>query len=236
MTALEIAGLRAWYGRSQILHGVDLRVPAATVLGLLGRNGSGRTTLLKSVLKLTQTQGAVRFDGRDLAALRTHEIARLGIGYVPEDRAIFPDLTVRENLAMGTPGAAPQWQGPAWTVDEFYERFPNLAARDGVPAGALSGGEQQMLTIARTLMGRPRLVMIDEPTEGLSQRMVEQVRSLLLDIAGRSVSILLVEQKLTIIPDVCSAIAVMGHGRTVFAGTLAEFRARPEIAAEWLEI
>jgi branched-chain amino acid transport system ATP-binding protein len=235
------SGIVAGYGQSQVLQGASIRVDAGETVGLLGRNGSGRSTFLKAVMKLLPSSGTISLNGKALERAKTHEISRAGIGYVPEDRAIFPDLSVRENLSVGLPqsgqtrGAAAARAKP-WTDDEFFELFPNLKRRANVAGGALSGGEQQMLTICRALMGQPALLLVDEPTEGLSLSMVDQVAELLKEVAKRGVAVLLVEQKLTIALGLCDRINVMGHGRIVFDGTVDEFGDNPGVRAEWLEV
>ncbi|MBP0592273.1 ABC transporter ATP-binding protein [Paraburkholderia sp. LEh10] len=235
------SGIVAGYGQSQVLQGASLRIEAGETVGLLGRNGSGRSTFLKAVMKLLPSQGAISLNGMPLERAKTHEVSRAGIGYVPEDRAIFPDLTVRENLSVGLPqsgrtkASAPLRSQP-WTEEEFFELFPNLKRRANVAGGALSGGEQQMLTICRALMGQPSLLLVDEPTEGLSLSMVDQVAELLKEVARRGVAVLLVEQKLTIALGLCDRINVMGHGRIVFDGSVEEFGDSPGVRAEWLEV
>jgi len=230
---LEVRGLHAWYGKSHILQGVDLDVRSGEIVSLLGRNGVGRSTTVKSIMGQVVAKGAVRFRGEELVGQRPHEIARRGLGYVPEDRAIFPDLTVRQNLALGRKslrGAA------TFTEDNAYAMFPRLKERADTPGGVLSGGEQQMLTLCRTLMGDPKLVMVDEPTEGLAPKIVELVAQFLLAIRDRGIPILLVEQKLDIALDISERVYVLGHGKTVFEGTPAELRSRGDIRKEWLEV
>jgi branched-chain amino acid transport system ATP-binding protein len=229
---LEVRDLHAYYGKSHILHGVTLIVGEGEIVGLLGRNGVGRSTTCKAIMGLVSPQGAVRYRDRDIAG-RPNAIARLGIGYVPEDRQIFPTLTVRQNLALGLKRAG---RFGRWTFDDVFTLFPNLAGRQNNRAGVLSGGEQQMLTICRTLMGDPDLVLIDEPTEGLAPMLVEQVAQLLGEIAGRGVAILLVEQKLTVALRISRRIYVMGHGRVVFDGAPAQLQADAAICREWLEV
>lgn len=230
---LEVRGLHAFYGQSHILHGVDLDVREGEIVSLLGRNGVGRSTLCKAVMGLVPPRGQVLFRGRDLAGMRSDMIAKAGLGYVPEDRQVFPTLTVRQNLELGLKRAG---RFGRWTFDDVFRLFPNLAARQGNPAGVLSGGEQQMLTMCRTLMGDPDLVLIDEPTEGLAPRLVEQVGVLLSEIASRGVAILLVEQKLTIALKISGRLYVMGHGQIVFEGTPADLAAAPGVRTEWLEV
>ena len=230
---LEVRDLHALYGKSHILQGVDLDVRSGEIVSLLGRNGVGRSTTVKSIMGQVTARGAVRFLGEELVGRRPHDIARRGMGYVPEDRAIFPSLTVRQNLVLGQKGAR---EGGRWSMRDMFEIFPRLEERADVPAGVLSGGEQQMLTICRTLMGDPELIMVDEPTEGLSPQMVERVGALLTQIAGRGVAILLVEQKLTIALAISKRLYVMGHGRIVFEGTPADLRANAGVRKEWLEV
>jgi branched-chain amino acid transport system ATP-binding protein len=230
---LEIAELHAYYGKSHVLQGVDLDVGAGEIVALLGRNGVGRSTTCKAIMGLVRAQGSINYRGREMVGMRTDEIAHLGLGYVPEDRQIFPTLTVRQNLELGLKRKG---QFGRWTYDDMFERFPNLRERQHNAAGVLSGGEQQMLTICRTLMGDPDLIIVDEPTEGLAPRLVEEVASLLAEVARRGIAILLVEQKLTIALDLSRSIYVMGHGRIVFEGTPADFLAAPSVQQQWLEV
>jgi branched-chain amino acid transport system ATP-binding protein len=230
---LEVHDLHAYYGQSHILHGVDLSVNEGEIVSLLGRNGVGRSTTCKAIMGLVPPQGVVRYRGRDIAGLRADLVARAGIGYVPEDRQIFPTLTVRQNLELGLKRAG---RFGRWTFDDVFRLFPNLAERQTTSAGVLSGGEQQMLTMCRTLMGDPDLILIDEPTEGLAPRLVEQVGTLLSEIAGRGVAILLVEQKLTISLRISQRLYVMGHGQIVFDGTPEALAANGDVRREWLEV
>jgi len=230
---LAVHDLHAFYGKSHILQGVDLRVGQGEIVGLLGRNGVGRSTTCKAIMGLVDPVGTVRYRGRDIAGLRANLVARAGIGYVPEDRQVFPTLTVRQNLMLGLKRAG---RFGRWNFDDVFRLFPNLAERQGNPAGVLSGGEQQMLTMCRTLMGDPDLVIIDEPTEGLAPKLVEQVGTLLDEIAKRGTAILLVEQKLTIALKISRRLYVMGHGRIVFEGTPAELAANAGVRKEWLEV
>ena len=230
---LTLRDLQAWYGKAQILHGVALDVGAGECVSLVGRNGVGRSTTLKAVMGLVQATGSVRFRDAELIGRRTAAIAQLGVGYVPENRDVFPTLTVRENLVLGEKrGRA----SPRWTMDDLYALFPRLAERADTAAGVLSGGEQQMLTLCRTLMGDPDLVMVDEPTEGLAPKVVEQVAALFAEIKRRGVAILLVEQRLTIALELSERLYVMGHGRIVFEGTPASLRADAAVRREWLEV
>jgi branched-chain amino acid transport system ATP-binding protein len=230
---LEVDDLQAYYGKSHILHGVTFRVEEGEIVGLLGRNGVGRSTTIKAIMGDVSPQGSIRFRGEEIAGLKPHQTARKGLGYVPETRDIFPGLTVKQNLQLGEkPGKV----GGRWTMEGMFGMFPQLKERADTRAGFLSGGEQQMLTICRTLMGDPDLVMIDEPTEGLSPMMVQHVGRLLEEIAKRGVAILLVEQKLTIALKISHRLYVMGHGRIVFEGTPAELSAAAAIRKEWLEV
>jgi branched-chain amino acid transport system ATP-binding protein len=231
--SLAVNNLHAYYGQSHILHGVDMNVNDGEIVSLLGRNGVGRSTTCKAIMGLVAAQGTMRYRDRDIAGLRPDQVARCGIGYVPEDRQIFPTLSVRQNLEMGLKQSK---KFGRWNFDDVFRMFPNLAARQNVSASVLSGGEQQMLTMCRTLMGDPDLILIDEPTEGLAPKLVEQVGELLAEIARRGVAILLVEQKLAIALKICARLYVMGHGRIVFHGTPAELAANPAVRQEWLEV
>ena len=230
---LAVRDLHAFYGKSHILQGVDLRVHEGEIVSLLGRNGVGRSTTCKAIMGLVPPVGEVVFKGKDIAGVRSDLIAHLGIGYVPEDRQIFPTLTVRQNLELGLKRTG---RFGRWTFNDVFRLFPNLEERQANVAGVLSGGEQQMLTICRTLMGDPDLVIIDEPTEGLAPMLVMQVGDLLGEIARRGVSILLVEQKLTIALRISRRVYVMGHGRIVFEGTPAELAANDAVRKEQLEV
>jgi branched-chain amino acid transport system ATP-binding protein len=230
---LEVRDLHAYYGKSHILQGVDMHVGSGEVVSLLGRNGVGRSTTVKAIMGEVAPRGSIRFKGQEIAGLPSYRIARLGLGYVPENRDIFPTLTVRQNLLMGVKD--PRRPGK-WKLDDMLSMFPNLASRADTAAGVLSGGEKQMLTICRTLMGDPDLVMIDEPTEGLAPLIVQQVGDLIADIASRGLAILLVEQKLSIALRISHRLYVMGHGRMVFEGTPAELKANAAVRKEWLEV
>jgi branched-chain amino acid transport system ATP-binding protein len=233
MALLEVSGLNAYYGKSHILQGVDFHVGEGEIVSLLGRNGVGRSTTIKAIMGDVPPHGSIKFKGREIAGLKPHQVARLGLGYVPENRDIFPSLTVRQNLLLGQKSAR---QTGRWAMEDMFKIFPRLEERADTSAGVLSGGEQQMLTMCRTLMGDPDLVMIDEPTEGLAPMMVELVGKLLGEIAGRGISILLVEQKLTIALKISHRLYVMGHGRIVFEGTPAAFAADTRVRQEWLEV
>lgn len=230
---LEVRDLHAYYGKSHILQGVDLKIAAGEVVSLLGRNGVGRSTTVKAIMGEVAPQGTIRFKGRDIAGLPSYKIAHCGLGYVPEHRDIFPGLTVRQNLVLGIKNIR---RPGKWRLENMLEMFPNLAARADTPAGVLSGGEKQMLTICRTLMGDPELIMIDEPTEGLAPLIVQQVGDLIARIAAAGVAILLVEQKLSIALRISHRVYVMGHGRIVFEGTPAELKANDAVRKEWLEV
>jgi branched-chain amino acid transport system ATP-binding protein len=229
---LEVRDLHAYYGKSHILHGVSFDVNDGEIVALLGRNGVGRSTTIKAIMGDVPPHGSIRFRGEELAGLPPHLVARRGLGYVPENRDIFPGLTVRENLVLGMKSTRPG----KWTFDDVFALFPVLRERLDTPGGVLSGGEQQMLTMCRTLMGDPALLMVDEPTEGLAPRMVDLVADLLQQVARRGVSILLVEQKLTIALRISHRLYVMGHGRIVFEGTPGDLRANAAVRKEWLEV
>lgn len=230
---LEVSDLHAYYGLSHILHGANLHVNRGEIVSLLGRNGVGRSTTCKAVMGLVTATGQVRYNGQQILGLRPDEISKVGIGYVPEDRQIFPTLTVQQNLELGQRRAR---KFGRWTFEDVYRLFPNLEQRKATEAGFLSGGEQQMLTMCRTLMGDPDLILIDEPTEGLAPKLVEQIGSLLGEITRRGVSILLVEQKLTIALSISSRLYVMGHGQIVFEGSPADLKANDGVRKEWLEV
>ena len=230
---LEVKGLNAYYGKSHILQGVDFGVGEGEIVALLGRNGVGRSTTCKAIMGLVPPAGEISFRDRRISGLRPDQIARLGLGYVPEDRQVFPTLSVHQNLELGVKRAG---ENGRWSFDDMYRLFPNLSVRRANLAGVLSGGEQQMLTMCRTLMGDPDLVIIDEPTEGLAPKLIEQVAILLDEIARRGVAILLVEQKLTIALKIARRLMVMGHGRIVFEGTPAELKSSDAVRREWLEV
>jgi branched-chain amino acid transport system ATP-binding protein len=230
---LEVEDLHAYYGKSHILQGVSFRVGEGEIISLLGRNGAGRSTTIRTIMGQVRPVGAIRFKGARIDGLRPHEIARRGLGYVPEDREIFPGLTVRENLLLGMKSSR---QRGRWSLDDMFALFPLLRERAEASGEVLSGGEQQMLTICRTLMGDPDLIMIDEPTEGLAPMLVDLVRGLLERIAQRGIAILLIEQKLTIALAISHRLYVMGHGRIVFEGSPQALRASEQVRREWLEV
>jgi branched-chain amino acid transport system ATP-binding protein len=230
---LEVDDLHAYYGKSHILHGVTFNVHEGEIVSLLGRNGVGRSTTIKAIMGNVPPKGSIRFKGEEIAGCRPHQTARKGLGFVPETRDIFPALTVRQNLQLGEKSGK---AGGRWTMGDMFRMFPQLEDRIDAPGGVLSGGEQQMLTVCRTLMGDPDLVMIDEPTEGLSPKMVEHIGQFLEEIAGRGVAILLVEQKLTIALKISKRLYVMGHGRIVYEGTPAALEQASAVRKEWLEV
>jgi len=232
---LHVQDLHVHYGKSHILQGVSFEVGKGEVISLLGRNGSGRSTTLKAIMGLVPpTAGHVRLNGRDLSGARPYTVCRSGISFVPEEREIFANLTVDENLRMGE--QPPRRNAPAWTSAQMFDYFPLLKQRRKTKAGNLSGGEQQMLTICRSLLGNPELLLIDEPTEGLAPKIVAVVRDAIRDIHQRGVSVILVEQKLTIALKVSTHVCVMGHGRIVFRGTPGELTNNPQLLKEWLAV
>ncbi len=229
---LEIHDLHAYYGKSHVLHGVNLTVEQGEIVSLLGRNGVGRSTTVKAVMGLVSATGSVKFKGNQILGLPAYRVAHCGLGYVPENRDIFPTLTVEQNLILGEK----KGKASRWCVDEMYAMFPRLRERQHTQAGVLSGGEQQMLTLCRTLMGDPDLVMIDEPTEGLAPKIVEQVADYLQALKRRGISVLLVEQKLAIALEISQRVYVMGRGAIVFEGTPASLRGDVIVRKEWLEV
>src|SRR6202521_4024366 len=230
---LEIRDLHAYYGKSHILHGVHLSIDEGEIVSLLGRNGVGRSTTIKAVMGQVKSVGSIRFKGEELLGLRAHEIPHRGVGYVPENRDVFPSLTVRQNLLLGEKRRGVKG---LWSVEDLFILFPRLRDRADTVAGVLSGGEQQMLTLSRTLMGDPELIMIDEPTEGLAPKIVEQVAALLGEIKNRGVAVLLVEQKLNIALKISQRLYVMGHGKIVFEGTPVQLKENTAVRKEWLEV
>ena len=232
---LAVKDMHAYYGKSHILQGVNLHIDEGEIVALLGRNGVGRSTTCKAIIGEVVPTGSVSFKGREIAGKPAFEVANLGIGYVPENRDIFPGLTTRQNLILGLKPGQRDGSG-RWSIEDMYKMFSNLRERADVEASVLSGGEQQMLTMCRTLMGDPDLVMIDEPTEGLSPQMVQRVASLLKEIAKRGIATLLVEQKLAIAMNIANRVYVMGHGKVVFEGSPEELTVRDDIRKEWLEV
>ena len=230
---LKLTELHAFYGKSHVLHGVNFEVGPGEIVALLGRNGSGRSTTVKTIMGLVQGLGSIRWRDEEVLGKPAFEIAHLGLGYVPENRDIFPKLTVHQNLLLGQKRKGGK---PRWGFDDMYQLFPRLKERQHTEAGVLSGGEQQMLTLCRTLMGDPDLIMIDEPTEGLAPKIVELVADYLRELKRRGISVLLVEQKLTIALEVSQRCLVMGHGQIVFEGTPADLKANVDVRKEWLEV
>lgn len=232
MALLEIAGLKAFHGKSCVLRGVDLQVNEGEIVSLLGRNGAGRSSLLKAVIGQLPAYGGIRFKGREITGMKPFEIARLGVGYVPESRDVFPSLSVEQNLLLGMQ----KKRAPRWSAEELFRMLPLLGQRRHAPAGVLSGGEQQLLALCRTLMGGPDLLLIDEPTEGLAPAMVQLVADMLKELQGAGIAVLLVEQKLQIALDISRRIYVMGRGEIVFEGEPDALRNNAFIRREWLEI
>ena len=230
---LQVTQLQAYYGKSHVLHGVDLSVGQGEIVALLGRNGSGRSTTAKAIMGMVACEGSVRWQGRETLGRKPYEIANLGLGYVPENRDIFPKLTVHQNLLLGQKRSKAK---PRWSFDDMYRLFPRLREREHTEAGVLSGGEQQMLTLCRTLMGDPDLIIIDEPTEGLAPKIVELVAEFLQTLRQRGLSVLLIEQKLTIAMSISDRCLVMGHGSIVFEGAPEALRADAATRKEWLEV
>jgi len=236
MSLLTIKNLNAYYGKSHVLHGVDMQVNAGEIVSLLGRNGVGRSTTVKATMGQVDATGSILFKGEEIIGLKAFQIAHRGLGYVPENRDIFPTLTVEQNLMLGQKSGRTTGDKPRWSMEDMYQMFPRLRERRNTQAGVMSGGEQQMLTLCRTLMGDPDLIMIDEPTEGLAPKIVELVAEYLKELKNRGISVLLVEQKLAIALEISQRVYVMGHGSIVFEGTPAELRANENIRKEWLEV
>jgi branched-chain amino acid transport system ATP-binding protein len=230
---LDITNLHAYYGKSHVLHGVNMTVGQGEIVALLGRNGSGRSTTAKAIMGLVDCQGSIKWKGQEIQGKKPFEVAHLGIGYVPENRDIFPKLTVHQNLLLGQKGSG---KGSRWSFDDMYAMFPRLKEREHTEAGVMSGGEQQMLTLCRTLMGDPDLIIIDEPTEGLAPKIVELVGEYLKTLKTKGVSVLLIEQKLTIAMAISDRVQVMGHGSIVFQGTPEALKADTYTRKEWLEV
>ena len=230
---LKIENLHAFYGKSHVLHGVSFDIKAGEIVSLIGRNGSGRSTTARSIMGLVECQGSIEWNGQAILDKKAYQIAHLGIGYVPENRDIFPKLTVHQNLMLGQKGKG---EGSRWNFDDMYAMFPRLKERQHTEAGVLSGGEQQMLTLCRTLMGDPNLIIIDEPTEGLAPKIVALVGEYLETLKQKGISVLLIEQKLTIAMDISDRVLVMGHGSIVFSGTPTQLREDAYIRREWLEV
>ena len=234
---LNVSQINTYYEKSHILHSVSLEIKADEIIGLLGRNGVGKSTTIKSIIGIVPPQsGSILFQGKETIGLQPYQLARLGIGYVPEERRIFPPLTVKENLLMGMKHGKKPNQDNGWTIERIYHFFPALRERDSIKGGYLSGGEQQMLTIGRTLMGDPRLILLDEPTEGLAPQVVETVANVIREIHRSGVSVLLVEQSMEVIMDLANGVLIMAKGEIVFRGTPEELRALPEVRERYLEV
>jgi branched-chain amino acid transport system ATP-binding protein len=237
MTALlEIRDLHAYYGKSHVLHGVDMVINEGEIVSLLGRNGVGRSTTVKAAMGQVNSTGSILYKGKEIIGLKAFEIAHRGLGYVPENRDIFPSLTVEQNLILGEKRGRGAPTKGRWALDDMYQMFPRLKERQHTQAGVLSGGEQQMLTLCRTLMGDPDLIMIDEPTEGLAPKIVDLVAEYLKELKNRGISILLVEQKLAIALEISQRVYVMGHGAIVFEGTPQQLKDNVALRKEWLEV
>ncbi len=233
---LQVEGLHAHYGKSHVIQGVSLTVGAGETVALLGRNGVGKSTTMKALIGLlTPSAGSVRLGGREVAGEPAHRVARLGLGYVPEERRIFPDISVLDNLRLGLK-APPQGRNARWTIETILDHFPHLRERCRQIAGTLSGGEQQMLTLGRTLLGNPDVVLVDEPTEGLAPVIVEQVQRLLRRMQEAGLGVLLVEQSFDFVRDMASRAYVMGKGRMVFEGALADLERASDIRKSYLEV
>lgn len=232
---LRVSDLHVHYGKSHVLHGVDLRVARNEVISLLGRNGSGRSTTMKAIMGLVApSSGSIRLGERELAGARPYAVCRAGIGFVPEEREVFANLTVDENLRMGEQPAA---RGAhRWTIEQMFDYFPRLKERRNTKAGSMSGGEQQMLTMCRSLLGNPQVMLIDEPTEGLAPKIVAQVGECIVDMHRKGLSVVLVEQKLAIALKVSTRVCVMGHGRIVFEGSPQALMADQRLVSEWLAV
>ena len=235
---LEVKDLNTYYGESHVLQDMSLAVDQGERVALLGRNGMGKSTTLKSIMGLVKPRsGTVSYNGQNLTGYPPYKVARAGIGYVAEDRRIFPNLSVLDNLMMGVKGGKIDTVTPGvWTVDKIFNHFPKLKERTHQKGALLSGGEQQMLSIGRSLMGNPELIMVDEPTEGLAPIMVKQVRDMLEDINKTGVSILFVEHNLKVAMSLANRIYLMGKAYLAFSGTVAELEAQPEIRVKYLEV
>jgi len=234
---LEVNRINSFYDKSHVLHDVSLDVHKAEIVGLLGRNGVGKSTTLKSIMGIVRPKaGSIKFNNKEVVGLQPYQMAKLGVGYVPEDRRIFPTLTVRQNLLLGMKSGQKQNTAAGWTIEKVYDFFPELRQRDSFRGGNLSGGEQQMLTIGRTLMGDPSLVLIDEPTEGLAPQVVETVMNVIEEIHRSGVSVLLVEQSMDVVMDLADSVLIMNKGEIVYKGTPDELQASPEIIEMYLEV
>jgi len=235
---LEVKAIHSHYGKSHILHGVSLELKQGELVCLLGRNGVGKSTTLKSIMGIVRpTQGSILFDGQELAGRQPYQIARLGVGYVPEDRRIFRSLTVHENLLMGIQRAKNSGSPEkVWTIDKIYRIFPNLSERSGNKGSHLSGGEQQMLTVARTLMGNPKLILVDEPTEGLAPLIAKDVLEMLSAVRKSGVTVLMVEQNFKAAIKVADRFYIMAKGQMVFEGNTVALLAAEDVRKNYLEV
>lgn len=230
---LEVKGINSFYGKAHVLRDLSLEVPKGEVVALLGRNGAGKSTTMKSVMQIVRTtSGEITFQGAKISELMSHRIAKLGLGYVPEDRRIFTDLTVLENLIVGE--QPPREGAVTWTLDMLFDLFPNLAERRNNRGKALSGGEQQMLTIARTLMGNPSFVLLDEPSEGVAPVIVEQMAKVIMQLKSEGLTVLLSEQNLHFAQVVADRAVIIESGECKFYGTLAELNAQPDVRDAYL--
>ena len=230
---LYIDNLHAYYGKSHVLQGVNFKIEPGEIVALLGRNGSGRSTTAKSIMGLVDCKGTIDWKGQSIVGKKAFEVAHMGLGYVPENRDIFPKLTVHQNLLLGQKGNG---KGSRWSFDDMYQMFPRLLERQHTEAGVLSGGEQQMLTLCRSLMGDPEFIIIDEPTEGLAPKIVTLLAEYLYSLKRKGISVLLIEQKLSIALTISDRVLVMGHGSIVFEGTPQELQTNTYIRKEWLEV
>jgi len=239
-TLLDAKGLNAWYGAAHILFDVDLTVNRGEVVALMGRNGAGKSTTLKALMgMLAKRKGTVSFMGRDVSRAESHEVARLGMGYVPEDRRVFGDLTVMENLEVGRQALRAWPDGtaaPVWTAEKLFKLFPNLGEMPDRPGGRMSGGEQQMLTVARTLMGNPYLVLLDEPSEGVAPLIVEQMAQTILELKAQGVSILLSEQNMHFAELVSDRAYVLEKGQIRYQASMAELSANEDVRRAYLSV
>jgi branched-chain amino acid transport system ATP-binding protein len=232
---LKLSSIHTFYGQSHILHGISLDINEGEIVALLGRNGVGKSTTLKSIMGLVPPkEGSVQFKGKELSGMWPYQICRRGIGYIPEDRRIFPTLTVRQNLLVGI--KPKQKPNTGWTVERIYDKFPQLEMRDSQKGAHLSGGEQQMLTIGRALMGNPELLLIDEPTEGLAPLLVEMVVNILEETRKQGIPILLVSQAVELTRELADRVYVMSKGEIVFKGTTTDFYADEEITKKYIEV
>lgn len=232
---LSVRGLDAWYGRAQVLYGVDLEVGDGEVVALMGRNGAGKSTTMKAIMGLLASRrGEIVFAGERIDGMEPYRISRAGLGYVPEDRRIFTDLTVLENLEVGR--RPPRAGAPAWSVERLFALFPNLAGMPQRPGGRISGGEQQMLSVARTLMGNPRLVLLDEPSEGVAPVIVEQMADMIVELKKQGLSVLLSEQNVPFASAVSDRACVLEKGQVRFAGTMAQLEADEAARRQYLAV